>query len=79
MLVAAFPLRAAAIVAGSFSVALLLPSMLTALPVFVPLLSAMDMERAVPQLAVVMLPLPLKFVPLMVRAVCNVVAVLALP
>jgi hypothetical protein len=33
----------------------------------------------VPQLAVVMSALPLKLVPLMFRAVCNVVAVAALP
>ena len=75
--VAALPVRLALIVAGNVSDTLALPFTLTAVLVLVP--SVILMFLAVPQLAVVILALPLKLVPLMVRAGCNLVAVAALP
>ena len=71
------PVRFALIVAGKFSDTLALPFTLTAVLVLVP--SVILMFLAVPQLAVVILAVPLNEVPLMVRAVCNFVAVAALP
>ena len=73
------PVRLALIVAGSLRVTAALPLTLTASPVLSPVLSAIVISRAVPQLAVVTLAVPLNEVPLMVRAVCNFVAVAALP
>lgn len=75
----AWPVKVAFIVAGNFNVAFALPLTLTAEPVFVPSLSAIEIFLAVPQLAVVILAEPLKLVPLMVLLVCKVVAVEALP
>ena len=73
----ALPVRLALIVAGNFNTTLALPLTLTAVLVLVP--SVIVMLRAVPQLAVVILAVPLNEVPLIVRAVCNFVAVAALP
>ena len=71
------PVRLALIVAGNFNDTLALPFTLTAVLVLVP--SVILMLRAVPQLAVVILAVPLNEVPLMVRAVCYLVADAALP
>ena len=71
------PVRLALIVVGKFNDILALPLTLTAELVLVP--SVILMFLAVPQFAVVMLAVPLNEVPLMVRAVCNFVADVALP
>ena len=75
----ALPDNVALIVAGSFNVTAPLPFTETAVPVLVASLSAILIFLAVPQFAVVMFWLPSNEVPLIVRAVCNLDAVAALP
>ena len=73
------PVMFALIVAGRTSVALPEPSTLTAVPVFVEDESLILMLLAVPHFAVVIAAEPSKFVPLMLLAVCSLVAVAELP
>ena len=73
----AFPLKAALMVAGNLSVTSPLPFTDTAAPVFVQSESAIYKFLAVPQFAVVILPVPSNEVPLIVRAVANLVAAAA--
>ena len=73
------PVKDALMVDGSFRFTSAEPFTLVVTAVPVPSLLTTPMFLAVPQLAVVMFAEPLKDVPLMVRAVCKVVAVVAFP
>ena len=77
--VEALPLKVALIVLGSFRVASILPSTLTAALIFVLLASMIDIPLAAPHFVVVIADVPLKSVPLIFLAVANFVAVDALP